>query len=506
MSLTKTFALQSQAVGYAILLLFALAPPGFAQEEASDKEAGTARGHYGSESQDRLGLRDTPEDYMQLIYETPTSDSELTRRTDESGQMTAYAQFYYSDDQLLSQYIDAAIFANPSIWEAEHRWRAALQRIPQVSALPDPMFGITQFIHKPETRVGPQETILSISEKFPWFGKLDAKGEIALREALAAAERYQARIREIVAAVKRAYYDLAYFDEAIRVTQQDKGLLEHFEEIAQTRYETGKGIQQAVIKLQAEITRDEDRLYLFRQQRESVAANLNSLMNRPPHDPVPSLLKPDAPFVHFSLEQLYETGQANRHELKAANYMIERGDQAIRLAKKEYFPDFTVGFNYIFVDDRKDALGKLNPPEDNGRDAYSVTLGFNIPLWEGKLTSGVREAEETKRASERGYDTVKNNMEFSIRDAFLRATTTFEQLQLYDKVLIPQAEQALESTEAAYAAGRLNALDLIDSERFLLNVKLAGARLASDYMKALADIERATGAAFPSGKVSYARR
>ncbi|UCD57206.1 MAG: TolC family protein [Candidatus Hydrogenedentota bacterium] len=451
--------------------------------------------------QDRLGLWDSPEDFMKLSYETPASPSRLILRTSEQGTTSEYGVFYFSDDKLLSSFIDAAIYANPAIGESEHRWRAALQRVPQATTLPDPEFAISQFIHKPETRVGPQDTLLSISQKFPWFGKLDARGEMALRDALAAAEQYQAQIREIVAAVKRAYYDLAYLDEAIRITRQDRELLEHFEEIAETRYATGKGIQQAVVKIQAEITRDDDRLYLLTQQRESIAANLNSLMDRSPHEPIPSLVKLSVVPVDTDLEQLYAKGRVNRHELKAAQYIVEKSDQAIRLAKKEFLPDFTIGFNYIFVDDRKDALGKLEPPEDNGRDAYGIALGFNIPLWEGKLMSGVREAREIKSASERSYDGIENAIEFSIRDAVLRAETTFDQLALYESVLIPQAEQSLDSTEAAYATGQLNALDLIDSERFLLNVRLAHAKLKTDYMKSLADIERAIGTAFPTERM-----
>lgn len=466
----------------------------------AEKQVFAERGPSVSEDQDRLGLWDSPEDFMEIIYERPTDASTLTQRVDETGQMSEYAEFYYFGDELLSRYIDEAIYANPGIWESEHLWRAALERIPQVSALPDPMFSITQFIQKPETRVGPQETMLSLSERFPWFGKLDARGEMALRDALAASERYQARIRDVVLAVKRAYYDLAFLDEAIRITEQDRELLGHFEEIAQTRYATGKGIQQAVIKIQAEISKDDDRLLLLRQQRATVAANLNTLRDRPAHASIPRVPPLNAPKVETDLQGLYAAGRANRHELKAARYQIEKGDQAIRLAKKEYFPDLTVGFSYTFVDDRKDFAGKLIPPEDNGRDAYAIMLGFNIPLWEGKLMSGVREAREVRRASERSYDNVENSMEFSIRDAVLRTETSFDQLGLFRRVLIPQAEQALSSTEAAYATGQLNALDLLDSERFLLNVRLSHARLNSDYLKALADVERAIGTAFPTGE------
>ncbi len=468
------------------------------QSPAQAEEQIFAKGAEVVENQNLVGLWDKPEDYMNLLYSEPASPSTLIKRTDEAGGMAAYSPFYFSNDPLLSSYIDAAIYANPGIWESEHQWRAALERIPQVRALPDPMVNIMQFIEEIQTRVGPQDTALSISQKLPWFGKLDAKAEMALREALASSEEYQARIREIVASVKRAYFDLAYLDAAIRITEQDRDLLQHFADVAQKRYETGSGIQQAVIKLQAEITQDDNRLLLLRQQRESVVARLNTLMNKPPQQPIPILTELQAPNVEFNLDRLYAIGEVNQQELRAAKYHIERRDQQIRLAKKEYFPDFTVGFNYWVIGDREDTMGKLSPPEGNGDNAYAVSVGFNIPLWEGKLMSGVREARELKLASERAYDRLENQMQYSVRDGVIRAQTSEEQIRLYQNVLIPQAEQALNSTQSAYTTGTLNALDLIDSERFLLNVRTGNARVAADYMTALAEIERAIGTAFPA--------
>jgi len=461
--------------------------PAFGQDSVpGEPQLFAGSGHSVEENQDRLGLRDTPEDLMSVIYDEPVGPSRLIQRDRDDAERKEYGAFYYSNNELLSSFIDTAIYANPAIWEAEHRWRAALQRIPQVRSLPDPMFDI-EWSQMPSRS---EEVMFSISQEFPWFGKLDTMGELALRDALAGVEEYQTEIREVVAMVKQSYYDLAFLDEAIRITEEDKNLLEHFEDIAATRYSTGKGIQQEVIKMQAEITKDADRLYLLNQQRESVAANLNTLMNRPPHEPVSAITALSMPDVKLDLESLYASGRANQNELKAAKYMIEKGDQAIRLTKKEYFPDFNVGVSYTDVVDR---------PMEMDEDGYSIMLGFNIPLWEGKRMAAVKEARESKLESERGYERIKNAMEFSIRDGVLRAGTTSNQLALYEKVLIPQAQQAVESTESAYATGQLNALDLIDSERFLLDVRMAYAQFKTDYLKALADIERAIGAAFPAG-------
>ena len=90
-----------------------------------------------------------------------------------------------------------------------------------------------------------------------------------------------------------------------------------------------------------------------------------------------------------------------------------------------------------------------------------------------------------------------NSVEASIRAIGFRIETLEEQISLFENTLLPQARQALRSTEAAYSTGTLEVLDLLDSERVLLNVRLTLAQFESDYMKALAEMERAAGSPFP---------
>ena len=62
-----------------------------------------------------------------------------------------------------------------------------------------------------------------------------------------------------------------------------------------------------------------------------------------------------------------------------------------------------------------------------------------------------------------------------------------------------QSDLALQSTIAGYSTGIVTVLDVLDSERVLLSVRLGLAQLVSDYMKSLAEMERAIGAPFPQG-------
>jgi outer membrane protein TolC len=433
-----------------------------------------------------------------LLWTLLQAQSAALAQTEEQVTTPVEAEpHYYAEMSLLRQYVGEALERNPSIKEVLARYRAALQRVPQVTALPDPVFGFSQAIRSVETRVGPQNNAFVLSQAFPWFGKLDLRGKVAVEEAASWYQLYRARQREVISQLKRSFYELGYIDTAIQINEEERSLLEHYEGLAETRYATGQGLQQGVIKIQAEITRVIDRLEMLERQRETLSANINTLVDRPPHDAVPDVGRLSLPRVKLTLEELYGLGEKNRQELKAAQALIERSEKSIDLAKKNYWPDFVVSAGLVNVGDRGDLAGIALPPPDNGKNAFSLSVGINIPIWRDKYDASVQEAAESLVAQRSNYANVLNEMEFSIRDQVIRLETLQEQVDLYENALIPQAEEALRSTEAAYETGQLGVLDLLDSERVLLNVRLVNARYYSDFLIALANLERAIGTKFP---------
>jgi len=404
---------------------------------------------------------------------------------------------YYADNGQLAEYVDTALTHHPALQEALARYRAALQKAPQVASLPDPMLNFTQFVRSVETRVGPQVNIVNLSQKFPWFGKLDLEGQIALKQAVADYQQYRALERELIAQVKATYYELLYVERALRITSEEQSLLDHYEKLAQSRYASGEGLQQGVIKIQTELTKLVDRTKLLTLQRESVIAQLNTLMDRAPESPVAVADTAELPRVSLNLDELYDLGELHRPELKASMARIDKSERAVALQKKNYWPDVTVGAGFINVQGREDAAGIALPPPDNGKNALNFSVGINIPIWRDKYRAGVVEAAENLIASRKDFANVRNNIELSIRDQMLRLETLQEQIGLYRDVLIPQAEESLKSTESAYETGQVKALDLLDSERLLLSSRLMQERYRIDYLKALSALERAVGTKFP---------
>ena len=416
----------------------------------------------------------------------------------ESSQATSTPPDFYAADPVLAAYVRTALEANPGVQAAFQGYRAAVDRVGVVTALPDPMVGFGQAIEAVQTRVGPQLNTVTLSQVFPWFGKLDLRGKVAVQEAAAVHEAYRARQREVIAQVKKSYYNLAYIDSAVGIAREEQLLLGHYEDLAQARYASGQGLQQAVIKIQAEITKVVNRLDMLQQQRETIAARLNTLMNRPPEATVAAVAPPTPPAdLALDLKQLETVGDAERPEIKAADALVGRGERAVDLAHKGFWPDFTIGAGFVNVGDRTDAAGIMQPPPDNGRNAFSIAFGVNLPIHRDKSRADLARAADELSAARLSRSDAYNEMAFAVRDQVVRLQTLGEQLRLVGDVLIPQTDEALRSTEAAYETGQVGVLDLLDSERSRLDVRLVHARDTADYLVALADLERAIGAAFP---------
>lgn len=396
-------------------------------------------------------------------------------------------------DPQLDDLLARASERNPAVLEAFSRYRAALQRAPQV-ALPDPELAFTQYARTPETRVGPQWSMVSVSQRFPWLSKLRAQGQQKEKEAAVMAALYEARKDEVARQVRLAYWDLAYADRAAAIASEDLEVLRHFETLAQARYSQGVGLQQAAIKLQAEITRGMNRLQTLRRRRVDLESTLNALCDREPSTPIGPAAIPDLPILAPEPEKLYAAAKDNRPELAAAFLRIETEEKRIDVARKQGFPELRVGAGYNLVTQRGDPAGVAMPPAGNGKDVYSVTVGTTLPIFRRKYNAAVHEATEDFLASKHSYRSLWTQVQADIRSVAFDIETIEEQIRLFESALLPQAEQALRSGESAYAAGEGGVLDLLDSSRMLLEIRLGLAQLRTDYLKSLAELERAVGA------------
>ena len=200
--------------------------------------------------------------------------------------------------ETLADYRAAAQAHNRGVQAARLEWEAALQRVPQVSALPNPVLSYGHFIEPVETRVGPQKRRLGLKQSLPWFGTLGLKGDVAEAEARAARARYQSARLALDRDVIAAYADLFYLNAAIDVTESNILLLSKWEDVLRTRYSTGSVNYSDLIKVQVELGILQDALAGRRDQHQAAEARLAALLNLPPHTDFSrptALPEPEAP-------------------------------------------------------------------------------------------------------------------------------------------------------------------------------------------------------------------
>ena len=393
-----------------------------------------------------------------------------------------------NEEASLEDYISYAMLNNPGLRAAFDRWKAALEKMAPARTLPDPRFTYANYIKEVETRVGAQEQKFGLAQTFPWFGKLDLQGEMALQAAQADHQRYEATKLDLIFRVKNIFYEYGYLAEAINIAKDNVTLLTHFESVARAKYRSGTGLQSAVIKVQVELGKLEDRLRSLQDLTRPIVAKLNSALNRPSHLPLP--IPKALPLEKHDVadKKLFALLRAENPNLKALDYMAAREDFAVKLAGKNFFPDMTVGVDYIDTASRSDM-----DPDDNDKDPVIAMLSVNLPIWHEKYNAIAKEAKARRRATLRERKEKENLLIADLEMALYQLRDADRKIDLYGDTLLPKAEQNVKVNQLAFTSDKASFLDLIDAQRILLGFQLEHKRALADRAQKKAEIEMLTG-------------
>ena len=436
------------------------------------------------------------------------------------------------DSAKLDDYLAYAALNNPGLEAAFNLWKAAAERVPQEKALPDPRFTYRYFIREVETRVGPQKQGLGLSQMFPWFGKLELRGSVAAEAAQVARQQYENEKLKLFFEVKDAFYEYYYLGRAIDVVKENFELVEYLESVARARYKTASAGHPDVIRAQVEMGKLEDHLNSLRDLLVPARASLNAVLNRPTNAAL--ALPRSIPDVRpiFTDEQVLSWLAHNSPVLRSLDHEIERARHAVALAKKNYYPDFTLGVDYTDVGSarRSSPQGFANPaalrsasrfaggmgdlidayalgksfspggrPSDSGQDIWMVSLSMNIPIWRNKYAAGEREARARYLAALGARIQQANSLTAATQRTLFEHRDAGRKIALYRDVLIPKAKESIGSTETAFRAGSASFLDLVDAERSLLEFELSFERALANRALRLAELEMLVGRTLSHG-------
>ena len=405
--------------------------------------------------------------------------------------------------RLLQTYVREALERNPSIQAAVANVEAALEKIPQVTSLPDPFL---RTIVRPEpiqTAAGDVYFTLGVGQKIPLPARLDRAGRVAAAEVRMAIERLNGTRLQVIADVEHAYYRLYLTERSIELTKAHTQSLEDLEQVLASQYRVGRVEQQDLLRIQTEIAKLRDDESRLGRRRASAAAALNQLLDHVPGRGLPPTERIAPQVFDADVEQLIALAAEHNPELAVLTHQAERDREAMDLARLAHWPDATIGFEWTYTKPRNPFIPPINPQtgvrppysdkSDKGDDNWALMLQLNLPIWLDRIEAAKREAWQRLQRTQHEKHAAVNMITFRVYDAWMRVQTQQDTIKLLESTLILQVRQTYDVSLTAYQAGKTDFLTVIDNWRRLLDFELMLHREVADLETAFSELQREVG-------------
>lgn len=373
-----------------------------------------------------------------------------------------------------------AFLANGDLEAAYFEWKAAFQRIDMAASYPNSNLQLGfDYMFSDENMKSWDRTTLSagfdpaMSLQLPV--KVQRAGKVALEQARAAGYRFESAKFDLQRQVLTSYLDLALTEEKVRVQRDNVALLKLLWDTAANRVQAG-GPQQDLLKVQIEYQLAGNELASMEAEAQSMRSMLNGMLAREAQAPLtlPRELPPPRP-VAADDARLIEVAVDRNPELAGLARQVAGRREALELARLRYIPDLSPAASITGSVSR--AVGAM------------VMLPTNLPA----IRSAINEERAMLRATEAMYRQVQRDRAASFVAALYLMRNAERQTALFQRQILPAAEQVLTTTRQAYTAGSVGFIELIDSQRTLLDVRLMIAEVRIEREQRLAELEALAG-------------
>lgn len=393
------------------------------------------------------------------------------------------------NSQSIEVYQQMAAENNPAVRAEFQKYLASLEEEPQVGTLPDPEVAFAYFISPIETRLGPQQARISLTQMFPWFGSLSDKRSVSEAKAKAQYEVFQERRNRLFYQTEKTLLELYELEQSLEIAKENLDILNSLVEISLRRYETDQASQVDVLRAQIEQEDLKTEIALLEDNQEVLIQEMNELLNSEGdvENITPDSLLPVTD-IRGELDLMSQLVQQNP-SLNRLRYQEESARNMRTLAAADGKPSFGIGLDYIFTNERTDVANLSG----NGNDAVIARASFRIPIFRSKYSAKVHQAELTIQSVQSQIVTEENRLETDLESSLRDYYDARRRYELYDQKQIQRVNQALNIMTQTYAADSSNFEEILRMQRKLLDYQLSRIQSLVDMKSSLAYIDYLTG-------------
>jgi outer membrane protein TolC len=398
-----------------------------------------------------------------------------------------------TNTETLANYLEQALAGNDSLEIARAEFRISTEQTRLSGILPDPKLEVQYYLEPVETRTGPQNAALGISQAVPWFNKLSLLRELSNYDTAIAGAKLASVELDVARQVKTAYIEYAFLGRSQQTVAENLELLRYLEGVARSRYIAGKATYFDVLKIQIEISTTEENAVSLNDRSTPLRVYINNLLgveqerarSLPSHLPEVVLEKNDAVIHSLALE--------NAPLLQSAQQRIAKARTGKELAENDFYPDFNFSIKTIFTGN-----AEFGSPADSGKDPIIAGLNMNIPIFRDRRHAKVSSQEANISAAQSYQQQQLRLLETNIEQELFTYREAQRKLLMYREDLLPKVKQQLEVAVNGFQSGETTILELIDAEKSLLQFGLSENRAMADRALAIARLEAQAGVVLTS--------
>jgi outer membrane protein TolC len=386
--------------------------------------------------------------------------------------------------------IDSEVLANnPEIQSASSQKRIAEAHLGNAMKWDDPQFSYRGWgtpLLQP-WNLNQTQHMFMFTENIPSRSKRELQFLIASDDTEIQGMAIEAKKREVVAMAHQAFNQLLRSYDQLRIHHDEVVLAQQSIEATRIQYTAGKALQSDVLKAGVAYSRLAEHEIMLESEADSARAELNTLMGRPPDQPLDVEGSYGIVETLPSQEVLQSIAIANRPELLALNLMEKQAMRKVELARKGLSPDYSVTAGYM-----------LMPAGSSNRNGYIAEVSMTLPwLNRGKHDSEIEQAQEEHDAILAEYQKQLSSISREIRESRIRAESARKVVELYRDTLRPDTSNVSKAAMVAYQTNQSSLLNVLDTQVMSIDVEYELFNALANYEKSLADMERAIGASVP---------
>jgi outer membrane protein TolC len=325
---------------------------------------------------------------------------------------------------------------------------------------------------------------VSLRQSLTDFGRTRARVDSARAGALAREGGVDQARSGTALSFLQGYIGLLEAEKNLDVARQEVKRFEAHVSDVQALYDAGEVTRSDILSAEVNLADARQKKITAQDGRELAEARVNFLLLKPMDNPLEVLDFPSPFSVIPGMDELIETAEDSRPELRILAEQITAMQGELKLRKSDHYPTVFVSGGYSFEEN----------PYRVHEDNWSAMLGISWDLY----TGGANTAAEAKSSLELSaalteLERLKGSIFLEVREAFLMLNGAAERMGVTEKAL-RQAEENLRLRKAMYQEGEASATDVTDAVSSVTRAQNNHWGAVYDKRRAEAQILYATGA------------